>query len=186
MHSKALSFVYSQWNSTRYFDWDCWLIFDEYYYQLQGKIMFLKVFVSHSVHNQPHGYSVTAYPCYSKVGTHPTAMLSYFVLDNRFLMDDVPICTKILFSNTKLNHWEYRWSLNFLTCEQTSHITNNAGFLQHISSVLSHLYHRQTKFGARLCFYSCVSFCSQGVGGGLPSMHHRSHDQGHLHPGGST
>ena len=34
----------------------------------------------------------------------------------------------------------------------------------------------QTKFGARECFYPCVSLCSQG--GWLPSMHHRPHDQG--------
>ena len=32
--------------------------------------------VCHSVHNRPHGYLVTAYPCYSAAGTHPTRMLS--------------------------------------------------------------------------------------------------------------
>ena len=32
--------------------------------------------VCHSVHNRPHVYSVTAHPCYSVVGTHPTGMLS--------------------------------------------------------------------------------------------------------------
>ena len=32
--------------------------------------------VCHSVHNRLHGYSVTAHPCYSAVGTHPTGMLS--------------------------------------------------------------------------------------------------------------
>ena len=32
--------------------------------------------VCHSVHNQPHGYSVTAHHCYSAVGTHPTGMIS--------------------------------------------------------------------------------------------------------------
>ena len=31
--------------------------------------------VCHSVHNRPHGYSVTVHPCYSAVGTHPTEML---------------------------------------------------------------------------------------------------------------
>ena len=36
--------------------------------------------VSHSVHNWPHGYSVTAHPCYSAVGTHPTGMLSCFLI----------------------------------------------------------------------------------------------------------
>ena len=31
----------------------------------------------------------------------------------------------------------------------------------------------------------CHSFCQQGVGGSwFPSMHHRSHDQGDLYPGG--
>ena len=32
--------------------------------------------VCHSVHNRPHGYSVTANPCYNAVGTHPTGMIS--------------------------------------------------------------------------------------------------------------
>ena len=32
--------------------------------------------VSHSVYNWPHGYSVTAPPCYGAVGTHPIGMLS--------------------------------------------------------------------------------------------------------------
>ena len=32
--------------------------------------------VCHSVHNLPHGYSVTAHPCYSAVGTYRTGMLS--------------------------------------------------------------------------------------------------------------
>ena len=32
-----------------------------------------------------------------------------------------------------------------------------------------------------LCFYICVPFCSRG-GGRIPSMHHRSHDQGGVHP----
>ena len=32
--------------------------------------------VCHSVHNRPHGYSITAHPGYSVVGTHPTGMLS--------------------------------------------------------------------------------------------------------------
>ena len=34
--------------------------------------------VCQSVHNRPHGYSVTAHHCYSAVGTHPTGMLSRF------------------------------------------------------------------------------------------------------------
>ena len=38
-----------------------------------------------------------------------------------------------------------------------------------------------------LSFYTCVSFCSQGWRGWLPSMHHRSHDQGVcIQVGGST
>ena len=44
-----------------------------------------------------------------------------------------------------------------------------------------------TKFGTRKCFYTCVSFGSQGWGGGggLPSMHHWSHVRGGgLHPRG--
>ena len=32
--------------------------------------------VCHSFHNRPHGYSVTAHPCYSAVGTHSNGMLS--------------------------------------------------------------------------------------------------------------
>ena len=32
--------------------------------------------ICHSVQNCPHGYLVTAHPCYSTVGTHPTGMLS--------------------------------------------------------------------------------------------------------------
>ena len=32
--------------------------------------------ICNSVHNRPYGYSVTAHPCYSAVGTHPTGMLS--------------------------------------------------------------------------------------------------------------
>ena len=48
--------------------------------------MFSQLSVSHSVHNRPDGYSVTAHPCgypvtahpcYGPVGTHPTGMLSY-------------------------------------------------------------------------------------------------------------
>ena len=34
--------------------------------------------VCHSVHNGPHGYSVTVHPCYGPVGTHPTGILSCF------------------------------------------------------------------------------------------------------------
>ena len=34
--------------------------------------------VCHSVQNWPYGYSVTAHPCYSMVGTHPTGMLSSY------------------------------------------------------------------------------------------------------------
>ena len=45
------------------------------YYRPQGKVMFSQASVS-PVHNQPHGYSVTAHPCYGAVGTHPTGMLS--------------------------------------------------------------------------------------------------------------
>ena len=32
----------------------------------------------YSVHNRPHGYSVTTHACYRPVGTHPTGMLSFF------------------------------------------------------------------------------------------------------------
>ena len=38
------------------------------------------------------------------------------------------------------------------------------------------------KVATRLCFYTCLRFCSQV--GLCPSMHHRSHDQG-VCPGGS-
>ena len=37
-------------------------------------------------------------------------------------------------------------------------------------------YRPQTRFGARQCFYICVSFCLRG--NWLPSMHHRSNGQG--------
>ena len=44
-----------------------------------------------SVHNRPHGYSVTAHSvgysitsCYGAVSTHPTGMLSYFILKSGF------------------------------------------------------------------------------------------------------
>ena len=47
-------------------------------YRPQGKVMFSKWSVSHYVHNRPHGYSVTAYPCYGTVGMYPTGMLSCF------------------------------------------------------------------------------------------------------------
>ena len=43
-----------------------------YYYRPQGQVMFSQASVSHSVHNRPHGYSVTAHPCYGAVSTHPT------------------------------------------------------------------------------------------------------------------
>ena len=36
-----------------------------HYYRPQEKVMFSQASVSHSVHNQPHGYSVTAHHCYS-------------------------------------------------------------------------------------------------------------------------
>ena len=38
--------------------------------------MFSQASLSHSVHNRPRGYSVTANPCCGAVGTHPTRMLS--------------------------------------------------------------------------------------------------------------
>ena len=47
-------------------------------YRPQGKVMFSQVAVSHYVHAQPHGYSVTAHPCYGAVGTHLTGMLSWY------------------------------------------------------------------------------------------------------------
>ena len=47
-----------------------------YIYRQQGKVMFLQASVNHSVHNRPHGYSVTVHPCYGAVGMHPTGMLS--------------------------------------------------------------------------------------------------------------
>ena len=40
--------------------------------------MFSEASVSHSVHNWPHGYSVTAHPCYSAVSTHLTGMVFVF------------------------------------------------------------------------------------------------------------
>ena len=40
--------------------------------------MLSQVSVSHSVHNRPHGYTVTAHSYYGAVGTHPTGMRSSF------------------------------------------------------------------------------------------------------------
>ena len=54
---------------------ECFLV-RLYFYGPQGKVMFSQACVSHSVHNQPHGYSVTANPCCGAVRTHPTGMLS--------------------------------------------------------------------------------------------------------------
>ena len=44
-------------------------------YRPQGKVMFYRCL---SVHNQPHGYSVTGHPCYGAFGTHRTGMFSRF------------------------------------------------------------------------------------------------------------
>ena len=49
---------------------------ETHFYRPQGKVMFSQLSVSHSVHNWPHAYSVTAHPCHGAVGTHPTGMLS--------------------------------------------------------------------------------------------------------------
>ena len=38
--------------------------------------MFTQASGSHSVHSQPHGYSVTVHPYYRVVGVHSTGMLS--------------------------------------------------------------------------------------------------------------
>ena len=46
------------------------------YYRPQGKLIFSQMSASHSVHNRPHGYLVTAHPCYGAVCTHATGMLS--------------------------------------------------------------------------------------------------------------
>ena len=40
--------------------------------------MFSQASVSHFVHNQPHGYPVTANLCYGAVTTHPNGMLSCY------------------------------------------------------------------------------------------------------------
>ena len=52
------------------------------YYRTQGKVMFSQACVSHSVHNRPHSYSVTAHHCYCAVGAHPTGMFSCFYLQS--------------------------------------------------------------------------------------------------------
>ena len=39
--------------------------------------------VCHSVHNRPRGYSVTAHPCYSAIGTHPIEC---------FLVNTIALC----------------------------------------------------------------------------------------------
>ena len=49
------------------------------HYRPQGKVMFSHASVSHSVHNQPHGYSVIAHPSYGAVDMHPTGMLSCYL-----------------------------------------------------------------------------------------------------------
>ena len=43
--------------------------------------MFSQASVSHSVHNWPHCYSVTAHPCYGAVGTHPPGMVSCIYME---------------------------------------------------------------------------------------------------------
>ena len=56
----------------------CKMVFIDrrHFYRPQGKVMFSGASTSHSVHNWPHGYSVTVHPCYVAFGTHPTGMLS--------------------------------------------------------------------------------------------------------------
>ena len=56
---------------------------DCYFYRPQGKVMFSQASVSHSVHNQPHGYSVIVHPCYGMVGMH-TGMLSCYRLQRNW------------------------------------------------------------------------------------------------------
>ena len=58
--------------------------------------MFSEASVSHSVHNRPHGYSVTAHPCYSAFGMHPTGMLSCYYLQTKF--------AKVILSKAAVSH----------------------------------------------------------------------------------
>ena len=48
----------------------CLCVWNEPSYRPQGKVMFSQACVRHSVHNWPHGYSVTAHPCYGAVSMH--------------------------------------------------------------------------------------------------------------------
>ena len=61
--------------------------------------MFSQVSVSHSVHNRPHGYSVTAHPCYGAVDMHPTGMLIAFLF--QFVHDRIHLNRK---RNSKCVH----------------------------------------------------------------------------------
>ena len=57
---------------------DNWIADLFVHYRPQEKVKFSQVSVSHYVHIRPHGYSVTAPPCYHAVGMQPTGMLSCF------------------------------------------------------------------------------------------------------------
>ena len=52
-----------------------------YNYRPQGKVILSQASVSHSVHYQPHGYSVTSHPCHGVVDMHPTGMLTYLKIE---------------------------------------------------------------------------------------------------------
>ena len=63
----------------------------------------------HSVHNTPHGYSVTAHPCYGVVGAHSTGMLFLFVHRSFHSRDWKPLPCKVA-------------SLGIFLCEHKSNI----------------------------------------------------------------
>ena len=70
--------------------------------------MFSQASVSHSAYNGPHGYSITAHPCYRTVGTHPTGMLPclhIFVLETKIKM--CKICTAFQLFFASIVHYYF-------------------------------------------------------------------------------
>ena len=78
-HMDCLSMLVSLgpvWSRITKVDEEMYIIWLCYYRpQPQGKVMFSEASVSQFVHNWPHGYSVTAHPCYGVFSTHPAGML---------------------------------------------------------------------------------------------------------------
>ena len=61
---------------------------------------------SDSFHNRPHGYTVTAHPCYGVGGTQPTAMFSCLYLFVHIYAQARLILSLYLENNV----FKYKWS----------------------------------------------------------------------------